>query len=159
MENLIYLCVCVKTNIDIQINQMKKSEDCNDPGRRRFLFRLGTCSALAITGFFIGDCVLNPDSVTTPSEKPELTDVKRLFENDRLFLSVEKKVCSVNKTGEYVIGLLDGKRTLADICRQVAKQFDVPHSDELEVSVATFICRLGMAGFLVLPYYVTVYEA
>jgi hypothetical protein len=138
--------------------QMKECENYSDPGRRRFLFRLGACSALAITGFFIGECALNPNRLT-PSEKPELADVERSVENGRLFLSGRKTICAVNKTGEYVIGLLDGKKNLPDICRQVANQFDVPHSDELEVSVATFICRLGMAGFLVSPYYVTVYEA
>ncbi|MDR2626808.1 MAG: PqqD family protein [Dysgonamonadaceae bacterium] len=138
---------------------MKKHKNDNDPGRRRFLFSLGACSALAITGFFIGDFPLNPGDTTAPSAKPALAGVKRSVENDCLLLSGEKTVCAVNKTGEQVINLLDGKKTLPDICRLLANQFGIPHSDELEVAVATFICRLGMAGFLVEPFYVTVYEA
>ncbi|MDR2809885.1 MAG: PqqD family protein [Tannerellaceae bacterium] len=138
---------------------MKGEENCNNPGRRRFLYALGACSALSITGFFVGDDAPHPVHGTTASAKPQLADVKRSEKEGLLLLSGQKTVCAVNKTGEYIVDLLDGKSALPDICRRVAERFHTPYSNEMEVSVATFIYRLGMAGFLVSPYYVTFYEA
>jgi len=128
--------------------------------RRNFLIGLGAGSALAITGFFIGEKLINGDDDAVGADCPQLTDCTRQTVDGRLHLQTPAgTVCAVNRTGEYITGLLDGRRTLTDICDCVAQRYSIAHNGNLEASVAMFICRLGMAGFLVAPYSVVIYEA
>jgi len=133
--------------------------------RRRFLFKLGALTSTAIVGYVVGDTLIRNEvshsgsPADLPSETPKLANVRMSAKNGQLILSNEKTTCVVNNTGEFVVKLLDGNNTLYDICRHTSTQFAVPHTDEMEVAIARFICQLGMASLLVSPYYVTFYEA
>jgi hypothetical protein len=128
--------------------------------RRNFLISLGAGSAMAITGFFIGEKLINNNETDTYSDFPQLADCQRQIVGGQLRLHAPVgTACAVNTTGEYITGLLDGRRSLKDICDCVAQRYSVPHTGDLEASVAMFICSLGMAGFLVKPYSVYIYEA
>jgi hypothetical protein len=129
----------------------------NKINRRDFLIYLGAGTSLAIAGFFTSD--IHATSTKDASDKPKLADnVEKSYEDGHLVLQVNKSNCFVNKTGESIINLLDGKSALYDICRSVSKQYAIEHTDALETSVATFLCQLGTAGFLSSPFYVTMYE-
>ena len=129
--------------------------------RRDFLISLGVGTSLAIAGFFTFNAIttLANDQPDNPSVKPKLSDyVKKTFENDQMVLHGEKAKCSVNKTGERIIGLLDGKNTLSHISTQISKHYAIDHTGALEAAIASFLCQLGALGFLSSPYYVTIYE-
>ena len=134
-------------------------------GRREFLIALGAGTSLAIAGFFtfhspgeVTDAPTgNPEDVS--AAHPKLSEqVKRTFEKERLVLTGEKAKCLVNKTGEKIIELLDGKHTLPHIAARISDYYTIEHTDALEVSIASFICQLGSQGFLSSPFYVTMYE-
>jgi len=133
--------------------------------RRQFLFKLGVLTTTAIVGYVVGDTLIKDEvshsdlSSNFSSETPKLLDVRKLSRHGQLILSNDRTTCAVNNTGEFVVKLLDGNNTLYDICRHTSTQFAVPHTDEMEVAIAMFICQLGMAGFLASPYYATLYEA
>ena len=133
--------------------------------RRQFLFKLGALTTTAIVGYVVGDTLIRNDdshsdlSANLHSETPKLVDVSKSSKNGQLILSNGRTTCVVNDTGEFVVKQLDGNNTLYDICRHTSTQFAVPHTDEMEVAIAKFICQLGMAGFLVSPYYAIFYEA
>jgi hypothetical protein len=135
---------------------MRKIKKYDLTDRRQFLYNLGAFSTLVITGYFVGKLFTRNEDV--PSEKPKLANVQRLQKNGRLFLSGDTTTCTVNKTGKYVVDLLDGRNTLSDICCRMSQQFDAPHTGDMEAAVAGFICQLGMAGFLASPYYVTIHD-
>ena len=132
--------------------------------RRDFLLSLGVGTSLAIAGFFAFDTATTalddqPDAFSDPSDQPALSeDVQKIFENDHMVLYGEKAKCFVNKTGEKIIGLLDGKNTLSRIAAQISEHYAIEHTGALEASVASFLCQLGTLGFLSSPYYVTMYE-
>jgi hypothetical protein len=125
--------------------------------RRDFLLTLAAGSAVVIAGAFVGKCLMSDEGET--DDKPQMRDCIRQSAEGQLMLKNDHATCTVNKTGEYIVGLLDGTKTLPDICERVAQHYSLPHSGELEASVAMFICRLGMAGFLISPYSVFIYEA
>jgi len=140
----------------------------NSITRRDFLIRLGTgTAALAITGFFTFDAIGavvddNPKNTSevNSSNKPKLSkNIKIDSENDQLVLCGENAKCSVNKTGEKIIELLDGKHTLSNIASEISDYYAIEYTEALEVSIASFICQLGSVGFLSAPFYVTMYEA
>jgi limonene-1,2-epoxide hydrolase len=124
--------------------------------RREFLLKLGAGSAVAIAGFFTCELLTSDDVASV--DRPCIADCKRQTTNGLLTITGKNATCVVNKTGEFVIDLLNGKNTLFDICRRVAQRYAVLHTNEMEVSVALFICQLSMTGFLVSPYAVTIYE-
>jgi hypothetical protein len=126
--------------------------------RRDFLISLGAGTSLVIAGFFTTH--VQRTSTGDSCDKPELSaSVKKSHKDGYLVLRLnESSACFVNKTGESVVDLLDGRKSLTDICRAVSEQFGVARTDALETSVALFICRLGSAGFLTSPFYVTLYE-
>jgi len=134
-------------------------------GRRDFLIALGAGTSLAIAGFFTfhslgeGSDAPPEEQAGIPVENPKLSDdVKRTFEDDRLVLTGEHAKCIVNRTGEKIIELLDGKHTLPRITARIADFYAIEYTDALQVSVASFICQLGAQGFLSSPFYVTMYE-
>lgn len=133
--------------------------------RRDFLFRLGAGSCLAITGFFIYDAISQGNERIIPtgeeplSALPEISaTIKMSYEKGSLLLNGKHSTCYVNKTGEKIISLLDGKHTVQGLASEIADHYSITHSDELETSIAGFICQLGASGFLTSPFYVTMYE-
>jgi len=139
-------------------------------GRREFLITLGAGTSLAIAGFFTFDSFgdVSEDITELPKDTnqselplvhPKLSEqIKQTVEENRLVLTGEKAKCFVNRTGEKIIGLLDGKHTLSHIATQLSDYYSIAYSDALEVSIASFICQLGTQGFLSSPFYVTMYE-
>ena len=130
--------------------------------RRDFLFSLGAGSSLAIAGFFTFDAFTTDTNEPSeaPSEKPYLSGrVKKTFENEVMVLYGEKSKCLVNKTGERIIDLLDGKKTLMQIAEQISDFYAIEHSGILEAAIAKFICQMGTMGFLSSTFYVTIYES
>jgi len=130
--------------------------------RREFLISLGAGTTLAIAGFFTFDILrerTDEQSAYDCSDKPALSEQVRLsFQNSQLVLHGEGTECFVNKTGEKVITLLDGKNTLPRIAAAISDYYAIAHTGYLEASIASFICQLGSQGFLSSPYYVTIYE-
>jgi hypothetical protein len=133
--------------------------------RRDFLFRLGSGTSLSIAGFFTVDHVLSAgfagsqELPGSPADVPRLSEgVEKRFEEDKLILSGGKAQCYVNKTGEKVIGWMDGKNSLKDISSHLSEYYAVEHTEALESAVAMFICQLGEVGLLASPFYVTMYE-
>jgi hypothetical protein len=130
--------------------------------RRDFLISLGTGSLLAIAGFFTFDTVAaagKEQPLNAPSDKPKLSErIKKEFEDGQMVLCGERAKCSVNRTGERIVDLLDGNRTLPQISAEIADYYSIERTDPLEASVASFICQLGFQGFLAAPFYVTMYE-
>jgi hypothetical protein len=133
--------------------------------RRDFLFRLGSGTTLSIAGFFTVSHVFPSEAARSrelsgpPSVFPKLSkDITKRFEEDTLILSGGKSNCFVNKTGEKVIGWMDGKNNLQAISSRISEYYSVEYTDALESSVALFICQLGEAGLLAAPFYVTMYE-
>lgn len=139
----------------------KKNMKKGSLNRRDFLICLGAGTSLAIAGFFAFDAITTatdnqPDD---PCDQPRLSDqVKKDFENDQMVLLGEKAKCLVNKTGEKIIGMLDGKNTLSRIAANISDYYAIEHTGALEASIATFLCQLGAMGFLSSPFYVTMYE-
>jgi hypothetical protein len=126
--------------------------------RRDFLISLGAGTSLVIAGFVTTHLqrTLSGDGC----DRPELSGlVKKSYKDGYLVLRLdESSACFVNRTGECVVDLLDGRRSLTDICRAVAERYGVECTDALNTSVALFICRLGSSGFLTSPFYVMLYE-
>ncbi|MDR0429600.1 MAG: PqqD family peptide modification chaperone [Tannerellaceae bacterium] len=135
--------------------------------RRDFLFRLGAGTSLVIAGFITFDQRLSRESSAAriakgdyPSAKPELSaEIRTYSEEGHFILSGKGHLCSVNKTGEKMIGLLNGEHTVSAISSQLATYFSVEHTEMLETAVAGFICQLAELGMLSAPFYVTMYEA
>ena len=129
--------------------------------RRDFLISLCAGTSLAITGFFTFDALASnanehPDQ---PSDKPKLLGcVKKTIDNGKMVLCGEKAKCCVNKTGEKIVGLLDGNHTLSQITTKISTHYAIEHTGNLEASIASFLCQLGTLGFLTSPFYVTMYE-
>jgi hypothetical protein len=126
--------------------------------RRDFLVSLGAGTSLVIAGFFTAQ--MQKTSTDDGCDMPELAaSVKKSYKDGCLVLRLnESSACFVNKTGESVVNLLDGRKSFIDICRAVSEQYGVARTDALETSVALFLCRLGSSGFLTSPFYVTLYE-
>ena len=129
--------------------------------RRDFLITLGAGSSLAIAGFFTFDAITGAknEQVNEQTVKPLLSElIQKTLENNQLVLSNEKSKCTVNKTGEQVIELLDGNHTLSQVAATIAGYYAIEHTELLDASIASFICQLGEQGFLAKPFYVTMYE-
>ena len=129
--------------------------------RRDFLISLGAGTSLAIAGFFAVDAIATAanEHADDPSDKPKLSEhVRKTFENGQMVLCGEKAKCSVNKTGERIIELLNGKNTLSQLAAQISDAFSIEHTESVEASIASFLCQLGSLGFLSSPFYVTLYE-
>lgn len=132
--------------------------------RRDFLYYLGLGTTLAIAGSITYDS-LKHDSLSDvtkdrfPSELPKLSaEIQKLYDDGNLILCANGTKCSVNHTGEKVVGLLNGENSISDISTALSEQFSVEHTDVLETSVAGFICQLAELGMLSSPFYVTIYE-
>jgi len=133
----------------------------NTFNRRDFLITLGAGTLPAIAGFFTSDAfpIAGDEQTDKTSGNPKLSErVSKASEKGKMVLSAEKAKCVVNKTGERIIGLLDGTHTLSDISAQISKHYGMEHTGVLEASIATFLCQLGSLGFLSSPFYVTMYE-
>ena len=150
----------------------KEKTNKNPMHRRDFLIRLGSgLAASVITGYFVFEMTktadndnqnnfLDGDHSNNHSNKPKLSNlIKMVSENNSLVLYGENVTCSVNKTGEKIIQLLDGKHTLYQISSKISEFYSIEYTDDIEVSIAYFICQLGSLGFLSSPFYVTIYEA
>jgi len=147
---------------------MDKDKIKTDKSRRDFLIRLGAgAAALAIIGFFTFDAlktVINDnreetDNLKNISDKPKLSkNIKKEYENGQLVLCGKNGKCLVNKTGEKIIGLLNGRNTLSNISGNISNYYAIEHTDALEVAIASFLCQLGEQGFLSSLFYVTIYE-
>ena len=134
----------------------------NALNRRDFLITLGAGTSLAISGFFMFKTIkniVNEQHPDEPSDKPVLSEqISITYQDKQMILSGEKAKCFVNKTGEKIVGLLDGRNTLPHIAAQISDYYAIEHTGSLEAAVASFICQLGAQGFLYSPYYVTIYE-
>ena len=129
--------------------------------RRDFLITLSSGTSIAIAGFFTFDAIRADTNklLKNSSDKPTLSSlVKKMIEKNQVIVCNEHGKCLVNKTGESVIDLLDGTNTLSQISDKIADLYLIKHTDELEASIASFICQLGSQGFLASPFYVTMYE-
>jgi len=129
--------------------------------RRDFLITLGAGTSLAIAGFFTFDAITTErqEQAENHSEMPMLSkQVQKTHEHEQLALNHETAKCLVNKTGEKVVELLNGRRSLPQIADKIADYYAIEHTDALEVSIASFICQLGAQGFLASPFFVTMYE-
>jgi len=139
----------------------KEKTKKNKFGRRDFLIRLGAGTALTIAGYFTFDTfdTAISDSRENASDKPKLSGgIKKYYENSQMILSGENGRCMVNKTGEKIIEMLDGKNSLSSISANISGFYSIEHTDALEVSIASFLCQLGSQGFLSAPFYVIMYE-
>ena len=141
--------------------QNKQDNKASSFTRRDFLVSLGVGTSMAIAGFFIFDKVApaiesNSDVV---ADKPGIADgVTKTLENDQIVLLKNNSKCIVNNTGGKIIDLLDGNNDLYSISEKISSYYSINHTDALEVSIASFICQLGVSGFLASPFYVTMYE-
>jgi len=133
--------------------------------RRKFLYRLGAGTAIAISGFvtvkYASSVKHNASRVKDGegAENPVIKQsVRRITdESGELSLESEQALCKMNHTGRIIVERLDGKHSPSDISAEISTRYGITLNGELEGSVATFICRLGEYGFLEAPFYVTLY--
>ena len=130
--------------------------------RRDFLVRLGVGTSLAITGFFIFDKIkpsIKNNSNDGIVHNPCLADdVIKTLENEQISLCNNNSKCILNNTGRRIIDLMDGNNDLHSISKKISDYYSIDHTEDLEVSIASFICQLGESGFLASPFYVVMYE-
>ena len=128
--------------------------------RRNFLIALGA-GAAAITGYFVFQPITSEHNGNGEAcDYPALSgNVSKSYRDNKLLLTAGNGTqCFVNKTGEKITELMDGKNDFQQICTLVSTFYSIQYTDALAASVANFICQLGAAGFLVSPFYVTMYE-
>lgn len=128
--------------------------------RRDFLIALGIGTSAVVSGYYI----LRPrenagDEPGIPSsDRPQLKDkVGRSRSDEMLRLDCDGATFYVNETGREIISRMDGRNSVTDIASGLAGHFNIGYSDSVVASVATFIARLGEAGFLASPFYAVLY--
>lgn len=139
----------------------KEKTDSGTLSRRDFLIKLGKGAMLAITGYFAFGAIKSviDDNPGNASDKPKLSGrIRKDYENGQMVLSGDNVKCRMNKTGERIVEMLDGRSTLSHISARISDYYSIEHTDELEVSIAQFLCLLGAQGFLSSPFYVIMYE-
>lgn len=58
-----------------------------------------------------------------------------------------QKIFSLNKVGDFIWNLIDGKRSISEICKEVMLRFDVDE-DILNVDIKSFIKDLIKEGLI-----------
>ncbi len=87
---------------------------------------------------------LSPGSAPRPSARCAW----QVVEGEAVILDLEgHKLMGLNPTGSFVWGLLDGKRTLAEISAAVAERFQVP-AERAVADVSQFAAMLSERGLI-----------
>lgn len=58
-----------------------------------------------------------------------------------------QKIFSLNKVGDFIWNLIDGKRSISEICKEVMLRFDVDE-DILNIDIKSFIKDLIKEGLI-----------
>jgi hypothetical protein len=127
--------------------------------RREFLYKLGIGTAITISGYYLIDSLPETEKASFSGDKPMLKkDIVTYRENTNLFLVHKEAKYCVNQVGADVVGLLDGEHSVTGISHKIGRHYGIGDTAGMECAISKFICELGSAGFLVSPYYATIFE-
>jgi hypothetical protein len=88
---------------------------------------------------------VNPRVIVSKSDKL----AQRMFEDRMLVVTAEDSMLHrLNDVGTFIWGLLDSPRTVDDICRAVAAEFDGVDAVAVEKDVVRFVDELRGKGLV-----------
>lgn len=145
-----------------KITQINSSKGMS---RRDFLITLGAGTAATISGYFFiqGQFTQESSKSTLEKQLPILKhDIK--FGKAENLLTITRKTerstitCAVNDIGKEIINKVDGKHTVQEISKHIAKKAGTSRTELMDARIAYFITQLGILGFLKEAYHVNIIE-